>query len=106
MAVPWAPEVKLRIISRKRDEFIADLITTPSGVIIKQKIGFMPVSVPSLINIKNIKYLDKTDLMIHEDPADLMRYAALNQGMDILTSYDKFIPMETDEHTKLPAPAA
>lgn len=106
IAVPWEPEVKRQIISRKRDELIADLMATPGGVMVRQGVGFMPVSVPSLIGIKDIKYLDKTGLMIHEGPADLMRYAALNQGMDMLTSYDGFIPMGTDEHTKLPDPAA
>ncbi|GJM29978.1 MAG: hypothetical protein DHS20C17_26130 [Cyclobacteriaceae bacterium] len=104
ISTPWAPEVKQRVTSRTRDEFVADLMASPNGVMVRQGVGFLPVSVPSLIGIKDIKYLDKTGLMIHEGPEDLMRYAALNQGMDMLTSYNGFIPLGTDEFTQLPTP--
>jgi hypothetical protein len=62
----------------------------------------MPIRVPSLIGIKDIRYLDHTGLMRHRGPGDLMRYAALNQGMDLITNYGGFIPIGANDHTELP----
>src|SRR6185436_13320004 len=50
------------------------------------------------------KYLDHTGLQLHRSIADMMRYAALNQGADNLASYDGFIPGTRDFQT-LPDPA-
>jgi hypothetical protein len=44
--------------------------------------------------VKERRYLDRTGLQKHRSIADLMRYAALNQGADDLASYDGFVPAE------------
>jgi hypothetical protein len=53
---------------------------------------FVPVKLPDLIGLKDRKYLDHTGLQLHRSIADLMRYAALNQGASFLASYGGFIP--------------
>jgi hypothetical protein len=41
---------------------------------------FYPLQIPDLIGVKDRRYLDHTGLQKHRSIADLMRYAALNQG--------------------------
>ena len=103
VGTPWFPDSKSLVFSRNAEELIEDLKARPLGVMSRQGMGYqLPLSVPSLIGIKDIKYLDNTGLMRHQGPADLMRYAALNQGMDMLTSYNGYIPLGIDNFTKLP----
>lgn len=102
MGTPWA-DTKEIILGRTQEEVIAELMSRPNGVMSRQGMAFgFPIRVPSLIGIKEIKYLDNTGLMRHDTPADLMRYAALNQGMDLLTSYNGFIPMGDNDFSELP----
>ena len=54
----------------------------------------LPVPVPDLIGVKDRHYLDRTGLQQQRSIADLMRYAALNQGADDLAGYDGFVPAE------------
>jgi hypothetical protein len=51
-----------------------------------------PTSIPDLFNLQDRKYFDRTGLMLHRDIGDLMRYAALNQGLDFLNDYNGFTP--------------
>ncbi len=51
-----------------------------------------PTKVPSLIGIKEIRYLDSTGLVRHRSTADLMRYAIVNQGLDITAHFGDFQP--------------
>jgi hypothetical protein len=77
----------------------------PAGVIARQGSSpFYPPQVPDLIGVKEQKYLDHTAVMRHRSIADLMRYAALNQGAADLSSYGGFIPAARDFRT-LPDPA-
>lgn len=102
---PWATDKGIPESHESLEEFIAYLRNVPSGVMVRQGVSFeQPVAVPDLIGIKDIKYLDRTGLMKHDNPGDLMRYAAFNQGMDMFTSYDGFVPMvEVDNHSELTA---
>ncbi len=100
---PWAPEYGDSILNRSTAQFIEDLKARPKGVMSRQGAAFnLPLAVPSLIGIEDIKYLDNTGLVRHESPVDLMRYAALNQGMDMLISYNDFIPMDLKQTGELP----
>jgi hypothetical protein len=45
------------------------------------------MQVPDLIGVKDRRYLDHTGLVRHRDIGDFMRYAAINQGADLLASY-------------------
>jgi len=76
----------------------------PPGVVARHGTSpFYPAQVPDLIGVRDRKYLDHTGLQLHRSLADLMRYAALNQGADNLSSYAGFIPGAKDQHT-LPRP--
>ncbi len=73
----------------------------PPGVIARHGTNPMfPPQVPDLIGIKDRKYLDHTGLQLHCSIADMMRYAALNQGADNLASYSGFIPGTRDFHKR------
>lgn len=101
---PWADQLKT--MPSTAEEFADYILSAPPGVIDRQGGGYLyPFAVPSLIGIKDIKYLDRTGLMKHEGPGDMMRYAAFNQGMDLLTSYDGYIPGGKSNNTTLPLPA-
>jgi hypothetical protein len=66
-----------------------------------------PVQVPDLIGVQHRKYLDRTGLVRHRDIGDLMRYAALNQGLDDFARYGDFRPVAAfnkDLLNKLPPP--
>jgi hypothetical protein len=100
---PWA---NIKAAPESASEFADYISAAPPGTMDRQGGGYLyPFAVPSLIGIKDIKYLDWTGLMKHDGPGDMMRYAAFNQGMDMLTSYDGFIPGGKKDNTKLPRPA-
>lgn len=70
------------------------------GVIARQGTSpLYPPQVPDLIGVKERKYLDHTGLLIHRSTADMMRYAALNQGANDLASFGSFIPAARDFRT-------
>lgn len=101
---PWAPK-ELKVKPDDVDEFVKYITGSLNGVSDRQgNIYRYPIIVPSLIGVKDIKYLDRTGLMKHDGPGDMMRYAAFNQGMDILTSYNDYIPGGKNNSTELPAP--
>jgi hypothetical protein len=54
--------------------------------------AFYPARIPDLIGVKDRHYLDASGLVRHRSIVDLMRYAALNQGADMLSSYGSFRP--------------
>ena len=77
----------------------------PAGVIARHRASpFYPVQVPDLIGVKDRQYLDHTGLQLHRSIADLMRYAALNQGVDFVASFNGFIPLGGPKFDKLPEP--
>ena len=76
----------------------------PPGVLARQRSSVLcPPAIPDLIGIKDIRYLDRSGVMRHREIAALMRYAALNQGVDMLASYGGFIPLGKD-FRELPDP--
>lgn len=102
---PWVPLNTIRLAPADIEEALRKYNATPDGVMTRQGNGsFYPIVIPSLIGVKDIKYLDRTGLMRHEGPGDMMRYAAFNQGMDMLTSYNGFVPAGTHGQPQLPPP--
>jgi hypothetical protein len=79
---------------RKGPEDIARALEThPGGVLTRHRSGpWAPIQVPDLIGVAARKYLDRTGLQQNRGPEDLMRYAALNQGGDDLSSFGGFVP--------------
>jgi hypothetical protein len=101
LGAPWdvAGSARLRAMSRPelRDAWAA----IPPGVIARQGTSlFAPPAVPDLIGIADRRYLDKTGLGRHRDIADLMRYAAMNQTLDVLGDYGGFVPDAEDGRTR------
>jgi len=77
----------------------------PPGVFSRHRASpLYPVQVPDLIGVKDRRYLDRTGLQLHRSIVDLMRYAALNQGVDSLANFNGFIPFGGPNFDKLPEP--
>jgi hypothetical protein len=103
-AAPWDRPWTARVDAITPDQLRAAARAIPSGVLVRQGTSVIaPPAVPDLIGLRDRKYLDKTGLGRHRGIADVMRYAAMNQSMDVLASFDGFIPAAMDGKT-LPPP--
>lgn len=68
------------------------------GVLSRQGTSALyPPHIPSLIGVQDIKYLDSTGLVRHRSIGDLMRYAAINTGLDTLAHYGDFQPTTSQQ---------
>jgi hypothetical protein len=95
-AAPWVvPNPLDAMKALSYSQLVSAHAAMPAGVIGRHRTDlFSPVQTPDLIGVKERRYLDRTGLQKHRSIADLMRYAALNQGADDLASYDGFVPAE------------
>jgi len=104
-AVPWlrpAPDTRLDRFSAAEIEAVH--FSIPRGVFARQGTSpFAPAKLPDLIGIKDRRYLDATGLVRQRGIGDLMRYAALNQGMDMLAHYGDFVPAGTGDLGRSPS---
>ena len=104
-AVPWlrpAPDARLDRFSAAEIEAVH--FSIPPGVFARQGTSpFFPSKLPDLIGIKERRYLDATGLVRHRSIGDLMRYAALNQGMDVLSHFGDFVPAGTADLGRSPS---
>ncbi|HKA18050.1 MAG TPA: hypothetical protein VKM94_05930 [Blastocatellia bacterium] len=93
-AAPWLQNDPNSQPDRMTIEEIASVMEAiPVGVCARQgSSGFYPARIPDLIGVKDRRYLDLSGLVRHRTVGDLMRYAALNQGADFLSSYGDFRP--------------
>jgi Di-haem oxidoreductase, putative peroxidase len=93
-AAPWLrPDPNARFEQFSAAEIEAIHFAIPAGVFARQGTSpFSPAKIPDLIGIKDRRYLDATGFVRHRGIGDLMRYAALNQGMDMLARFGDFIP--------------
>ncbi len=66
---------------------------TPGALARHRLLPYQPVQIPDLIGVQSRHYLDRSGLQHHRDIADLMRYAALNQGADFLASSGGWVPL-------------
>ena len=75
------------------EEITSVLEAIPQGAYARQGASaFYPARIPDLIGVAERRYLDASGLVRHRTIGDLMRYAALNQGADVLSSYGAFRP--------------
>ena len=97
-AAPWVrPDPNGRLQQFSAAEIEAVHFAIPAGVFARQGTSpFSPPRLPDLIGIKDRYYLDATGLVRHRSIGDLMRYAALNQGMDLLAHFGDFVPVTAD----------
>jgi hypothetical protein len=65
---------------------------------------FFPPAVPDLRGLRERRYFDKSGLNQHRGIPDLMRYAAMAEGIEFFSSFDGFIPFGGDKFDKLPNP--
>jgi len=102
---PWLrPDPQARLEAFSAAEIEAAHAAIPAGVFARQGTSpFSPAKLPDLIGIRDRKYLDASGLVRHRSIGDLMRYAALNQGMDLLSRFGDFIPAGTTDWRTLPA---
>ena len=93
-AAPWLDsDPNARPEQMTVEEIASVLEAIPPGVCARQgSSAFFPARIPDLIGVKDRRYLDSSGLVRHRTIADLMRYAALNQGGDLLSSYGDFRP--------------
>jgi hypothetical protein len=93
-AAPWLdPDPGAIVLGMSLEELAHLWQALPPGVQARQRSAFQsPARVPDLIGIQNRRYLDASGLMQHDSLGDLMRYAALNQGADSLSSFGGFVP--------------
>jgi hypothetical protein len=99
------PEPLARLEEMSIEELASIHEVIPPGVIARHRASpFYPVQVPDLIGVKDRKYLDHTGLQLQRSIVDLMRYAALNQGVDFVASFNGFIPLGGPQFDKLPDP--
>jgi hypothetical protein len=91
---PWLTPNPLDPLDQLSLEELVELEwTIPPGVMARHGTSFRyPVQVPDLIGVADRKYLDRTGLQRHRDIGDMMRYAALNQGIDFFTTFGDFMP--------------
>ena len=76
-----------------RDEVIQVYAAFQPGVFPRQGTSYdHPVRVPSLVGVGDLKYLDATGLVRNRSIADLMRYAVINEGLDMSAHYGDFQP--------------
>jgi hypothetical protein len=92
---PWMGEndPTARYSALTMEETVAADAAVPPGV--QARFGtsaFHPVQVPDLIGLEERRYFDRTGHLVHRSIGDLMRYAALNQGMHFFDEYGDFIP--------------
>ena len=75
------------------EQIVSVMEAIPPGACARQGTSaFYPARIPDLIGIKDRRYLDASGLVRHRAIGDLMRYAALNQGADLLSAYADFRP--------------
>jgi hypothetical protein len=100
-AAPWLRPDPLQFEQSMSSMQLAEIHeAAPPGVISRHRSNpLYPPQVPDLIGVKNRRYLDRTGLDQQRGVADLMRYAALNQGADDYASYDGFVPGAADFKT-------
>lgn len=91
--------------SKNMDEQIAMITDNVPGVVNRQNTApAYPVTIPDLYNLKERKYFDRTGHIQQRDMGDLMRYATLNQNIDLLNQYGGFTPLKPPANPKDYAP--
>ena len=106
-AVPWMPDRQRQFESYSADDLTAIYDAIPAGVLARTwSSAHFPPAVPDLHGVRDRRYLDKSGLHQHRGIADLMRYAALAEGIEFFSNFDGFIPFGGEKFDKLPPPAS
>lgn len=104
VAAPWDADSTARLKAMTPPQIQQAMAGVPPGVLARQGTSlFSPPAIPDLIGLRDRKYFDKTGLGRHRGIADVMRYAAMNQTLDVMGNYGGYIPGAEDGKT-LPPP--
>lgn len=105
-AAPWmTPDPGAFALGQKLGRIGDFFAAMPAGVMPRERASFeYPARKPDLIGVTRRRYLDASGLVQQRDLTDLMRYAALNEGLDEYASYGGFRPAAKDFKT-LPDPS-
>lgn len=92
--VPWQnPNPAQQVADLSAGQVLAVYDAEPPGVVTPAGTSiYYPPRIADLIGIKDRKYLGATGVYRHLDISDLMRYAALEAGMEIYTQYGDVRP--------------
>jgi hypothetical protein len=103
-AAPWVQPDPIEQLDRLSTSELTHMKeTVPPGVLTRHRSNpWCPPHIPDLFGLKHRHYLDATGLHQHRSIVDLMRYAALNQGGDFLSSFNGFIPADIPHFNSLP----
>lgn len=102
---PWLKPDPMDVYSNGTKNLMVSMDAIPPGVDARFGTGVdSPPQIPDIIGVKDRAYLDHTGLQQHRSTADLMRYAAINQGEDLLSSYAGFIGSGGAKFDTLPEP--
>jgi hypothetical protein len=105
-SAPWMTERERELSALSKEELIRLRERIPDGVIGRQGTDIrFPSRIPDLIGIEDRRYLDATGFVRHRGTGDIMRYAATNQGMDVLARHGDFIA-GVPGHRELPPPGS
>jgi len=107
-SVPWlgAQDPALPFQTMAFREIVGHAMAIPPGVQARHGTApQIPTQIPDLIGVQERRYLDHTGLVRHRGIADLMRYAALNQAVDLYSRHGDFVPVGDDFRT-VPDPRA
>ena len=104
---PWIqPDPTAPLSDKTMADFVEHVATIPPGVNVRQGTSALyPAQIPDLIGVEDRLYLDHTGLQQHRSIADLMRYDAINNFIEELTTYAGFRPILGKE-AELPDPAS
>ena len=91
---PWIqPDPTAPLSDKTMAEFVEHIASIPPGVNVRQGTSATyPAQIPDLIGVQDRLYLDHTGLQQHRSIVELMRYDAINNFIDELTSYAGFRP--------------
>ena len=99
------PDPEDRIDSMSVGEIASVFENYPPGTAPRHRgNSFTAIHIPDLIGVGERRYLDRTGLETHRSIGDLMRYAAMNQGADMLASYAGFVPADGPRFQQVPGP--
>ena len=91
--IPWVTSKADFIAAFTKEQMIRVVTAAYPSVFPRQGTSLThPPHIPSLIGIQNLRYLDATGLVRHRSIGDLMRYAAVNEGLDTMAHYGDFQP--------------
>jgi len=100
--VPWlVRDPHEDLYTRPLADLLGVLKAIPPGVQARTGTSNLyPAQIPDLIGVERRRFLDHTGLVRQRAIGDLMRYAALNQGMDRLSFFAGFQPASVDHDGK------